>query len=306
MRRYPTPRLISLLSIAWAALVIGQDVATEPAPPAPESPSESSMIEAAIESYVAAFNAKDIQKLVSHWAEGGVYVSRSSGEQIAGRTALENEFTTILSAEDAPTLAVQTESIEFISPSVALERGSALISRQGESEETTYQVVYVKRSGQWLIDRVSEEVVPVRPSNYERLSGLEFLIGQWIDVGDGFTIEIDCEWTKNQSFISRKFEVNSDDGDETSGLQIIGWDAKQEQIRSWLFDSNGGFLKGEWTHHDDVWVVQSVATLPDGAAGSFTSVFRPVDEDSYGWKKMNRVLDGKLLPSLDEVIIRRR
>ena len=306
MRRFLTPRLFSLFSIAWAALVIGQDAATESAPPSSQSPSDTSKIEAAIESYVSAFNSKDVEKLVSHWSPSGVYVSRSSGERVTGQAALTEEFTAILSGDEVPKLAVQTESIEFISPSVAVERGSAVVSREDASDETTYQVIYIKHNDEWLIDRVSEDQVIVQASNYDRLKGLEFLIGQWVDTGEGFGIEIDCEWTKNQNYISRKYQVASDDGSDSSGLQIIGWDAKQEHVRSWLFDSDGGFVKGEWTRRDDVWVVQSVATLPDGAVGSFTSVFRPIDEDGYGWKKLNRVLDGKLLPNIDEVIIRRK
>jgi uncharacterized protein (TIGR02246 family) len=306
MRRFLNLRLISLLTILWTTAVIGQDAAIETAPPSDDRSADRSKIEAAIESYVAAFNAKDVDKLVSYWSEEGVYLSRTSGETLTGRDQLKEEFAAILSAENAPTLAVETESIEFISPNVALERGAAVVTRGDSINRTSYQVVYVEEGEDWLIDRVTEDEVIVKASNYEHLQKLEFLVGQWIQESEGTTIELDCEFTTNQNFLSRKYKVSSGGQVDSSGLQIIGWDAKEKLIRSWLFDSDGGFVKGEWSSHDDIWVVQSVATLADGASGSSTSIYRPIDADSFGWRKINRVLDGNILPNTDEVIVRRR
>ena len=46
--------------------------------------------------------------------------------------------------------------------------------------------------------------------------------------------------------------------------------------------------------------------MPDGGSGSFTSIFRPIDDGSYGWQKTNQIIDGELLPNLEEVIITRQ
>ena len=135
---------------------------------------------------------------------------------------------------------------------------------------------------------------------------MEWLVGEWVDAGEGFTIDVTCKWTENQNYLSRTYTVSSEDGAASSGLQIIGWDAKQKLIRSWLFDSDGGFIKGTWAKRDDRWVVQAVATLPDGGSGSFTSIFRPTEDGSYTWEKINRVLDGQLLPNVDEIVVRRK
>lgn len=264
-------------------------------------------IVAAIESYIAAFNSRDVQKLVSLWSPDGVYISRTSGERITGLEPLTEEFTQIFAGETVPTLAVTTESIEFISPNVALERGSATVTYSDQDvTQTDYRVVYVKRNGSWLIDRVTEDEIVVPLSNYEQLKDLDWMIGQWVDAGEGITIEMECDWTTKQNFISRKYSVSSEEGIESSGLQIIGWDAKQKQIRSWLFDSDGGVITGTWTKGDDRWVVQSVVVLPDGASGSFTSIFRPGEDGNYTWQKINRVLDGRLLPNVGEVLVQRK
>lgn len=271
------------------------------------SDADRAAIENAIESYVTAFNARDAQTIAELWSPEAVYVSRTSGEQVTGREAIREEFATLFAQPDAPRLKVSTESIEFISPNVALERGEATAIRPDEAtSETRYQVVYVKRDGRWLVDRVTEDDVVPTTTHYDQLKDLEWLVGTWVDEGGGITIETECKWTEKQNYIYRTYKVTGEAGVESSGLQIIGWDAKKEQIRSWLFDSEGGFIEGTWNRRDDHWVVQSVATLADGGTGSFVSIFRPLGEDRYAWQKINRVVDGQILPNVDEVIVRRQ
>ena len=271
-----------------------------------QNDADRSAIQQAVAAYEAAFNARDAKKLASLWSPEGVYVSRTSGEQVSGRQNLEQEFSTLFSLADTPKLEVITESIEFVSPNVALERGKALLIGPGDATDNTrYSAVYVRREGQWLVDRVSEEDAP-EATSYDQLKVLEWLIGEWIDEDDQISIETECRWTKNRNYISRTYRVAGPEGVELSGLQIIGWDAKQNRIRSWLFDSSGGFISGSWTQHGDRWSVQSVATLADGSSGSFTSLFRPIDDNRYAWQKVHRVVDGEILPNVDEVIVRRR
>ncbi len=294
-------RAFVIVWLAAASLVAtGQDAVTE-------TDDASAEIKASIQSYISAFNARDVAKLVSHWSPEGVYVSRTSGEEVVGREAMTKEFAAIFASDSVPKLAGTTESIDFISPNVALERGTATVTHaEADVVETNYSVVYVKRDGTWLIDRVTEEEIVVQPSNYQQLKDLQWLVGEWIDESDGITIEVTCRWTRNQNFISRTYTVSNEDEIESSGLQVIGWDPKQKQIRSWLFDSNGGFITGTWTKRDDRWIVQSVATMADGGSGSFTSVFRPSEDGNYTWQKINRVLGGKLLPNIDESVVQRK
>ena len=275
-------------------------------------------IKAAIGSYVEAFNARDAQKLAGHWAPEGTYIirsrgaSRSSGDRVTGRAAIAKEFEEIFASKNVPQLAVETETIEFISPNVALERGIATIKHadgedaEGSTSRSAYRVVYVRQAGKWLIDRVTEEEIEIRISNHEKLKELEWIIGNWVDEGEEMTIETECNWTKNQNFISRKYSVSREGQVEFSGMQIIGWDPKANEIRSWLFDTGGGFVAGTWARREGQWVVQSVATFPDGVSGSYTSIFRPLEEGRYAWKKINRVVDGEILPNIDEVIITRK
>jgi len=270
---------------------------------------EKAAIRQAIQAYVAAFNARDADKLASLWSPEGVYISRlegadSQGSQISGRAALTAEFTAQFAESADVRLNVATESIEFISPNVALERGTAtLIRPDGPAAGTDYRVVYVKRDGQWLIDRVTEEETPVIHSHYDQLKALEWLVGDWEDRGGAITIKTECHWTRNKNFMTRSFTVVVGDQVDLSGLQVVGWDPAEKVIRSWLFDSDGGFATGVWEQQGQRWTVHTTATLNDGRKGSSTNIFRPIDENSFGWQKINRLVDGEILPNIDEVII---
>lgn len=295
--------LAALLIFSTTGLVLGQ--ASEEG----EATNDVTRIEAAVESYVAAFNERDVQKLASHWSPEGVYTSRTTGEQVIGREAIQAELAVMLSSDEVPTLAVATESIEFISPNVALERGIATVTDEDKQvSETKYSVVYVKHNGKWLIDHVNEVELSLSASQYEHLQGLEPIVGEWLHDGEAYTVEVACRWTKNQNYLSRTFKlINKESGEvESTGLQMIGWDPKAKEIHSWLFDSDGGFVSGTWSERDGTWVVASVATLPDGGSGSFTTILRPFEDGSLGWQKINQVVDGQLLPNIDEIVFVRQ
>jgi uncharacterized protein (TIGR02246 family) len=263
-------------------------------------------IEAAVQSYASAFNARDAKTLSSHWAPEGVYINRSTGEQVVGRDAIGQQFEARFAGEDVPKLILASNSIEFVSPNVALERGTATITEVDESVSTTnYKTVLIKQDGKWLLDRVTEENNTVQASNYEHLKELEWIIGTWVDESDGLSIRYECDWTTHKNYISRKYTVSREGDVVSSGLQVIGWDAKNKNIRSWLFDSDGGFVSGTWSGQDGRWVVQSVATLQNGESGSFTSIFRQLEDGSYSWKKINRSLNGEILANINEAIVRR-
>jgi hypothetical protein len=205
-------------------------------------------------------------------------------------------------------LKVDVKSIDFVSPNVAIETGTVrIVGPNSEPEVTQYTAVNVKRDGKWLLDRISEEKPPAPPpSNYEHLKDLEWMIGSWIDQDDEATIQTDCEWTKNRNFITRSFAVVVGDQVDLAGMQIIGWDPVANQIRSWVFDSDGGFSEGKWTQKESRWLIQQTGTMPDGRKASAVNIFTYVDDNSFTWQSINRVVDGDVLPNVDEVLVVRK
>jgi uncharacterized protein (TIGR02246 family) len=268
---------------------------------------DEAAIRKAVEAYVAAFNQGDAKSLAAMWSPEAVYTNPLNNEQVVGREAIEKEFASIFSGAKGIKLEAKTDAIQFISPSVAVEHGTAKVIRPDQApEESDYNAVYVKRDSQWLLDRVTEEDVPVVPSHYEQLKELEWMIGTWIDQDDQSRVETVCKWTKNRNFITRMFTVSVRGQLEISGMQIVGWDPATKKIRSWVFDSDGGFGEGVWKKKGKSWHIQTTGILPDGNKTSQVNIIKQIDDSTCTWQSINREAGGELLPNIDEVVLVRQ
>jgi uncharacterized protein (TIGR02246 family) len=262
--------------------------------------------------YLEAYNKQDAKALAALWSPEAVYVDPNTGKEAVGREQIEKEFAeTFADLKDAK-LEIDTTSIKFLSPNVAIESGTARIIRpKEEPDESTYSALFVKREGKWLLDRVTEEEIspPVPPpqTGYEHLKELEWMVGSWVDSDeDNATIQTDCAWTKNKNFMTRSFAVVIGDQVDMSGMQFIGWDPAAKQIRSWVFDSDGGFYEGKWTKKGDRWVIQQTGTLPDGRKASEVNIMKRLDDNSFTWQSVQRAVGGDVLPDVEEVTIVRK
>lgn len=291
-------RLLS--SIGVLVLAIGSVSAADPEPRA----ADEAAIRKSVEAYVAAFNQGDAKALAALWSPEAVYANPVSGEEAVGREAIEAQFVSIFTAAPGTKLAATTASVEFVSPNVAIERGVAQVTRGDQTpEESEYSAVYIKRDGQWLLDRVTEAEVPQVSTHYDHLKELEWMIGSWVDQDEESQIITRCQWSQNQNFLIRFFSVTVRDQLELSGLQIVGWDPQLQKIRSWVFDSDGGFGDGTWEKKDSSWHVNSTGVLPDGGKSASVQIIRFVDENTFTWQVVNREVDGELLPNVDEVVV---
>lgn len=261
-------------------------------------------IRKAVEAYVAAFNKGDAKALAALWAPEAVYTNPLTNEDVVGREAIEGQFAGIFEGAKGARLESTTLSIGFVSPNVAVEQGLAkVILADQVPEESQYSAVYVKRDGQWLLDRVTEEVVPVVISHYEHLKALEWMVGSWVDQDEEATVITECNWTRNNNFLTRSFTVQVGDQINMAGMQIIGWDPAEKRIRSWVFDSDGGFGQAIWTKKDKSWHIQQTGVLPDGRKSSVVNIITYVNDNTCTLQSVNRTVDGELLPNIAEVQI---
>lgn len=260
------------------------------------------------EAYVAAYNRHDAKAIAAMWSPEAVYMDPDTGEAAVGRDAIEKVFAGTLADMKDAKLEIDVKSIKFVSPNVAIETGVARVVRpKTEPETSTYTAVNVKREGKWLLDRISEEEPAAPPpSNYEHLKDLEWMVGSWVDRDEQATIQTDCEWTKNKNFMTRSFAMVIGDRINMAGMQIIGWDPAAKQIRSWVFDSDGGFSEGKWKRKGDGWLIQQIGTLPDGGKSSAVNVLKKINSNSFTWQSVERSVDGDPLPDVGEVLIVRK
>ncbi|HVX61455.1 MAG TPA: SgcJ/EcaC family oxidoreductase [Pirellulales bacterium] len=265
-------------------------------------------IEAEAAAYVAAFNAKDAAALSRHWSETGVYVRPADGVRLVGRKAIEEDFRLAFAERPDAVLSVKVDAIRFVTADVAIEEGIAAVASPGEpAARSGYAAVHVKRDGEWQIDSIRETDLPAEEAAAgDHLAELGWLIGDWIDDSKTAVVETSVTWTKNSTFLSYAFKVSAGEQNELEGTQVLGWDPVQKTIRSWMFDSDGGFGEGVWTRRGDRWEVKLRQVLADGRTASSTNIYAPRDEDSFTWQSINREIDGERLPDVAPVTVVRK
>lgn len=301
-------RTAFLFSLLGAGLLIASQAwAQQPAKPPTDNATSEADIRKAAASYVEAFNKHDAQGLAEHWSPDAVYTNRSTGEEVAGREAIREQFTSLFEEQPDLKLKVSVTSVQFVSPNVAVESGTtSLISPNSEPEEIEYSAVHIKQAGKWLIDRVTDKSKEVIPSHYEQLKVLEWMIGEWTNESDDATVDVECNWTKNKNFITRAFKISIPDQADFSGMQIIGWDPATKRIRSWTFDANGTFAEATWEQKGKRWYIRNRGVLSDGRTATMVNVMQQVDDKSFTWQTVERTAGSELQPNLAEIVIVRQ
>ena len=299
----------SLATVLWAAFLATMFWQTAALA---DQATDEAAIRANAAKYVESYNRRDSKTMASMWLPEAVYTDATTGESVVGRDAIAKQLDGVFAGSEDAKLKIEIESIDFVSPNVAVEKGAAEITyAKAPTEKSDYTAVHVRRDGKWLLDRVTDTEIDDKPpepppTNYEHLKELEWMIGAWIDQDDNAVIETDCEWTKNRNFMTRSFAIVIGDQVNKSGMQIVGWDPVAKQIRSWVFDSDGGFAEGKWTKKGEKWLIQQSGTLADGGKTSVLNILKKMDDDSYTWQSVNRAVDGEMLPNIEEVLIVRK
>ncbi|MGN6135827.1 MAG: YybH family protein [Aureliella sp.] len=293
----------ALLTIAACALFAGLPVWSGEG-----EEDDAAAIRKRIESYAAAYNQHDAQALAGHWAENAVYIDRETGQRIEGRAAIADMFRSLFQEEENQQLSVNVEAIRIIPPNVAIEDGTAeIVSADGEPISSTYTAVHVKQDGAWYLDSIRETQTPASASpENSPLDQLGWLVGQWLDEDENATVRTHWSWSKNRRFITGAFSISVDNRIELEGTQIIGWDPAQERIRSWVFDSDGGFGEAYWRRAGNQWTVESTSTLSDGSQGSAINLYTRLDDDSFTFSSVERQVGGEAQSDIDPVTVRRQ
>src|SRR5262249_29664002 len=139
----------------------------------------------------------------------------------------------------------KVQSLKFLRPEVAMVDGSLeFTSPDGSKESNRYVVVWVKSGDRWLVSSARDlpaEAADAPSLAYTQLKSLEWMVGEWQDASDKIDVHIVCRWDQNKSFLLLQYEVKKPGEDPLRVSQRVGWDGRNGMVRSWTFDSQGGF-----------------------------------------------------------------
>jgi uncharacterized protein (TIGR02246 family) len=261
----------------------------------PAQSADEKAIRAVDDVFISNYNKGDSKALAALFT-GDAEVVEPNGNRYQGRAPIEQSFTDTFAARKGAKLAFEIEGIRLLSPDVAKEDGRSLITPvTGAPESRLYTVLFVKRDGRWLISSVREDVDPfVRP--HDRLKDLEWMVGDWIDEGADSVVRLHCQWSEDENFLFRTFVVKTQGKPVMTVTQRIGWDPVSRQVRSWEFDSEGGFGEGKWSRDGDRWVVKSTGVRREGTTASATNVMFRERPDLVKWSSTDRVIGDESVP----------
>ncbi len=258
------------------------------------------------EAFVDAFQKGDANACANFWTPDGDYID-VDGRVLTGRQAIADDFTSFFAENKGLTVRIEVASIRFPTPDTAIEDGVTSILAPDASlpNRAHYTNLLVKKDGHWLLSSVRESPY-IPPDNYQKLQPLEWTIGEWIEDTTGPHVgRIRFEWSPDRNFLLATRAVAVQDLLLDNGSQRIGWDPAAKILRSWNFESDGGFGEGSWTKDGDKWVIKTSSVLRSGSLLTSTTVVTRIDPDTISWQMKDQQLDGKAVPDSPVVKMKR-
>jgi uncharacterized protein (TIGR02246 family) len=270
----------------------------------PPAANEEQALRQAADAYAAAFNKGDLTALGAVWAADAEYVD-DAGNVTRGRDAIVGLFKKVLADAKGAKLALNATSVRLLKGDVALVDGTAtLTAADGAAETGRFSSVWFKTDGRWQLRSARD--LPYDggsgPGAGGSLKALQWMVGEWEAEKGGVTVNV--RWALNQAFLVQDFKVKGADG-ELAVVQLIGFDPLTGFIKSWTFDSRGGYGEGLWQQDGHTWTIEAAGVLPDGQVGSAVNVIRYVDDKTLVFQSRDREVGGQPIPNAEVKLVRK-
>jgi uncharacterized protein (TIGR02246 family) len=271
-----------------------------------DRPEDEKALRSIAEAYVRAYNAGDARVLASLFTDDAEMIDEQ-GEQLQSRARIEEVFSGMFKERPGAKISVFPASLKFLGPEVAVEEGQTQVKLAGDEPPSSrhYSILYVKQGNRWRYSRAREEAVKGL-SHHQRLLELEWLVGDWLDETPDSVVHTVCRWTDDQNFLLRDFTVRVQGKSVMTVHERIGWDPSTRQIKSWVFDSEGGHGSGLWSRNGSEWVIKSTGILPDGRTATATHILTRISPQSARWASVERTVGDQVVPDHAEYVMVRR
>lgn len=267
-------------------------------------------LEAAIvaeaEATVKAFNGGAADAMVKLFAPEAELVDED-GNVFVGHEQIGGLFRAFFERFPKAELQMEVLAARPLGDDLAIEEGVRLITADegATAAQMRYVAVREKQGDAWPIVSYREFADDPLPSPQEMLNSLAWIVGDWVDESPEGNTTIRYRWSPDGNFLIGEYDLSVSGEAMATSSQRIGWDPVEGRLRSWTFDSDGGFSEGEWVATDDGWLVKSEAVLPDGTTGSATVTITATDADHFTVTSSDRIIGGMEEPDFTLVVARR-
>ncbi|HEY2838687.1 MAG TPA: DUF4440 domain-containing protein [Pirellulales bacterium] len=294
-------RLFALSLVALSILPAGAVIR------AADNPDDAAIaaIRKSEEQVVAAFNAGKPDDISAMFLAKGELIDEE-GTVYQGPQEIKDLLVAFFKNFPGAKLAIKVESIRLVGP-VAIDEGTRTMTTADGAVKSQfrYLAVWAKGENGWQLASFRDFSDDPVPTPRENLQPLAWLIGDWINEGEDGKVAIAYRWSEDKNFLLGEFIMTPADGAPRKSSQRIGWDPSVGKIRSWLFDSDGGFAEGAWTLVEDGVVIKSSSVNPDGSTASATMNITAKDKDHYTIEGTDRIVGDDLEDDFKITVTRR-
>jgi uncharacterized protein (TIGR02246 family) len=273
----------------------------------PKRASDRLAIDKLTRDMIDAFDRRDAAAIAARWTNDGEF-THNNDPPVRGRADIQKGYEEFFKTlKGKPKLEIQSDDLRFPSADTAVKQITLRLRSDEEGDIVAsgrQDTVLVRDGGQWKIAivRESDRNVGLDAS----LQELDWLIGTWHAVTSDREVTITYEWDRNQAFIRGTFTVKEGSTVIDTGTEMIGKDNARGAIRSWLFQSDGGFGSGLWVREGKTWRIKVDGVKPDGSKMTGTLVYMRVDPNAFTWQAVNLALDGERVADMPPIKVTRQ
>lgn len=274
------------------------------APLAAQSDADSAAIRSGDERLVKAFNGGKADEVAAMFLPQGELIDEE-GTVHTGREQIKELLTKFFAKFPRVKLTVELDSVRVIGP-VAIVEGTRYTSTKDDQEQAQVRFVSVrtKVGNEWPIVSLRDMSDEPLPTPGDQLQVLAWLVGDWVNESTDAAVKISYRWSEDKNFLLGDFNITRGGSPVMKSTQRIGWDPLAGKVRSWMFDSDGGYADGNWSLVEDAWVIKSTAVMPDGQTGSATITMTPKDSNSFTMKGTERIVGDARDDDFDVTVVR--
>jgi uncharacterized protein (TIGR02246 family) len=272
------------------------------------TPEEKAILEG-VGAFAKAYEAGNAAAIAEMFLEESMIVD-PEGNAVRGKAAVAALYGAGFKQNPGLKLDATVLDIRFVTPDLARVEGKTrLTTSDGDASEFTgFTALLVHRDANWRIAEMHEYAAPAADiTPYERLKELEWMVGEWVEEGDKAKSQSIVRWADNKSYLVRTYSIEPEGEKPSSGTMFIGWDPQSGQIKSWLFNSEGGHGEGLWNRTaENEWVIKATGVLRDGRPTSATQIQTAVNKDTVKVSSIDRIIGGVVAPDITDVIMVRK
>ena len=275
---------------------------------AQEDPSpEIAGLQQAASDFVLAYNNKDASAIAELFTENAEITGIKGDIRASGRAEIKATYAEALSSADAPSVAIEVDSVRLVGKDLAIEDGTVHFTPPGDNapaRSTSYTAVLQKTGNDGWRIASTRDLGDATDAAGQLANLAEALKGDWTAQKDGMRLDFAFGWDGSGKFIAGEMLATAPDAEPQTTTLRIGWDAARKTITWWSFDDGGGFAKGDWTPVDGGWLIRTEGTTADGEVSSANQTLKLEGKDTLIWTAAGRLVDGQELPDVEMRIVR--